>query len=229
MTLRIPASLTPLALALLLLLASGGSALAQQAPQIFFAEAPAPLVRIEWAPVYRQIRSTGLERIVNTRVLIVRDTAGIHYLKALDGWMESYGLLGDWSVSGVSPFGENTAAERAAVASTADRLDGGKPSAPQAQTVNLTDRLDENTPAIFISMKPAALVVTDGPPRYETIAGTSLQRLANSRSTVFLEPTDGEYYARVNGNWYRAWTLDGQWQSIADNKLPADIAKQGAR
>ena len=229
MTLRIPASLTRLALALLLLLASGGSALAQQAPQIFFAEAPALLVRIEGAPVYRQIGGTGLERIVNTRVLIVRDSAGIHYLKALNGWMESYGLLGDWSVSGVSPFGENTAAERAAVASTADRLDGANSLAPAAQTVNLTDRLDENQPAIFVSTKPAALVVTDGPPRYVTIAGTSLQRLANSPSMVFLEPTDGEYYARVDGRWYRAWTVDGRWQSIADNKLPADIAKRVAQ
>lgn len=229
MTLRIPASLTRLVLALLLLLASGGSALAQQPPQVFFAEAPALLVRIEGAPVYRQIRGTGLERIVNTRVLIVRDSAGIHYLKALDGWMESYGLLSDWSVSGVSPFGENTAAERTALASTVDPLDGGQSSAPAAQPVGLTDRLDENPPAIFVSTTPAALVVTDGPPRYETVAGTSLQRLANSPSTVFLEPTDGEYYGRFDGHWYRAWTVDGRWQSIANNRLPADIAKRVAR
>jgi hypothetical protein len=229
MTLRIPTSLCSLPLALLLLFASGGSALAQQPPQIFFAEAPALLVRIQGVPVYQHIGGTDLERVVNTRVLIVRDAAGVHYLKAVDGWMESYELLGDWSVSGVSPFGENTAAERAAVTSTANRLDAGKSSAPQAQTVGLTDRLDEHPPTIFVSTTPAALVVTDGPPRYDTIAGTSLQRLANSQSMVFLEPTDGEYYARVNAKWYRTWTLDGRWQSVADTKLPADIAKQVAR
>ena len=56
------------------------------------------LIRIDGDPVYRRIEGTDLERIVNTKVLIVRDSADIHYLKVRDGWMEAYGLMGDWSV-----------------------------------------------------------------------------------------------------------------------------------
>ena len=217
-----PRTFTPviqITFTLLLLIASGSSARAQpgqQEPHILFAEAPARLIRIDGAPVYRHIPDTDLERIVNTRALIVRDVAGLVYLKVLDGWMESYDLTGDWSVSGASPFGENTKIERAVLASTVDRLDG-------------RSRLDDHPPTILISTGPAALIVTDGPPRYETITGTSLRYLANSDSKVYLEPTDGETYVRIDGEWYRAWTTDGPWESIPSNELPQDIARQIAR
>src|SRR5262249_48786074 len=119
--------LTPLigvSLTLLLLGASGSSDYAQTRLEIFFAESPAFLIRIDGDPVYSRIEGTDLERIVNTKVLIVRDRADIHYLKALDGWMEAYGLTGDWSVSGITPFGERTTLERAIEAQTVDLLDG---------------------------------------------------------------------------------------------------------
>ena len=204
-------------LTLLLLDASGSSARAQTELDIFFAESPAILILIDGDPVYRRIDGTDLERIVNTKVLIVRDTAGIHYLKVRDGWMEAYGLMADWSVSGVSPFGDRTALERAIEAETADLLDSAGSS--KAGT------LDEAPPAVFISSQPAALVITDGPPRYQTIDGTSLQYLANTTARVFREPTDQELYALVEGRWFRAWTTDGPWQLVPSDELPADIAK----
>jgi hypothetical protein len=85
-------------LALALLLVFGGSAHAQTVPRIFFAEAPALLIQIDGEPVYRQVERTTLDRVVNSQAVIVRDPAGIHYLKVLDGWMEAYGLRGQWSV-----------------------------------------------------------------------------------------------------------------------------------
>jgi hypothetical protein len=205
---------TTLTFALLVLVASAASAHAQPSPDILFGEAPALLVRIEGAPVYRPIAGTDLERIVNTQVLLVRDPSGIHYLKARDGWMESYELNGDWTPSGVSPFGENTTTERVTVASAADLLKD--PSAS----------LDDDAPTIFVVTRPAALILTDGPPRYETVPGTSLRYLANTRAMVFREPSDTEFYVRVDGQWYCAWTTDGPWQSIPANQLPADIARR---
>jgi hypothetical protein len=157
---------------------------------------------------------------VNTKAFIVRDTADVHYLKVLDGWMESYGLMGHWAVSGVSPFGENTTLERSVLATAADRLEGGSASS-----------LDDSPPAIFVWTEPAVLIVTDGPLRFETVPGTSLQYMANTRATVFREPTDEELYVRVagSGDWYRAWRTDGPWQFIAAAQLPSDIARQIAR
>src|SRR5262245_59515837 len=213
--------MAPLTLALLLLVAGRSSAPAQHLRHIYFAEAPAILVHVSGAPVYQHVPGTDLERIANTRALIVRDSAGIHYLKVLDGWMESYGFDDYWTLSGVSPFGENTDVEREVLAATADRLD--RPSA------SFTSSLDDDPPAIVIATEPAALIVTDGAPRYETVPGTSLQRLSNTQATVFREPTDHELYVGVDGDWYRAWTSDGPWQFIAADQLPSDIVRQIAR
>src|SRR4051812_48078017 len=121
MTSRPFTSIAGLMLIPVLLLADGRSAAAQQRPRIYFAEAPALLVRVEGPPVYRRIPGTDLERVINTGAVIVRDTAQLHYLRVLDGWMESYGLTGDWTVSGISPFRGNRVAERAVVGATAER------------------------------------------------------------------------------------------------------------
>jgi len=98
-------------LALALLLVFGGSAHAQTVPRIFFAEAPALLIQIDGEPVYRHVEGTTLDRVVNSQAVIVRDPAGIHYLKVLDGWMEAYGLRGQWSVADVSPLAFNVDAQ----------------------------------------------------------------------------------------------------------------------
>jgi hypothetical protein len=208
-------------LTLVLLLAAGGrggnaQSTTAASPQIFFAESPALLILIDGDPVYRPIEGTDLERIVNTRVLIVRERAGIHYLKVLDGWMESYTLTGDWSPSGVAPPGGTEALERAVDAKIVDLLDGSGSQVVQS--------LVTQTPTIFISTAPAELIVTDGPPRYQTIEGTSLEYLANTTAKVFREPTDQELYILVTGRWLRAWTTDGPWQFVSGDELPADIA-----
>lgn len=211
-----PTAIARLTMTLLLLAVGGSSALAQQrAPQIVFAEAPALLVQIDGAPVYRRIPDTDLSRVANTTALIVRDDADLHYLKVFDGWMESYGLLGDWSISGVSPFGEHAQIERAALDQTPNRLDG--------------HGLDRNPPAVFVVTAPAALIITDGPQRWQAVAGSTLTYLANTAAKVFREPTDDECYVRVGTDWYRSWSVDGPWQFLAANDLPSDIARQLAK
>jgi hypothetical protein len=207
-----------LTFAMILLVAGRSSAPAQPLRHIFFAEAPAILVQVDGVPVYEHIPGTNLERIVNTRALIVRDGAGIHYLKAVDGWMESYGFDDEWRLSAASPFGENTGIERAVLAATADRLDG--------EGVSLKSSLYDDPPTILIATDSAALIVTNGAPRYETVPGTSLLRLANTKATVFRERTGEHFYVRVDSDWYRAWTTDGPWQFIATDQLPSDIARQ---
>src|SRR6266850_2225726 len=74
-------------------------------------DAPALLIQIDGEPVYRHVEGTTLDRVVNSQAVIVRDPAGIHYLKVLDGWMEAYGLRGQWSIAGVSPLAFNVDAQ----------------------------------------------------------------------------------------------------------------------
>jgi hypothetical protein len=206
---------------LLVMLTAGGNIVNAQIksdrPRIFFAESPAILIRIDGDPVYRSVEGTHLERVINTKALIVRDSGGLHYLKVLDGWMEAFELTGEWLVSGVAPPGKE-ALQRVVDAKLVDVLDANG-SQERGRS------LEEQAPAIYVSLEPAELITTDGPPQYQTVDGTSLEYMANTNANVFKEPTDQELYVLISGRWFRAWTTDSPWQFIPSNELPADIAK----
>jgi hypothetical protein len=189
-------------------------------PKLLFAETPAILVLIDGDPVYRPIEDSDYERLINTKAFIVRDTAGIHYLKILDGWMESYMLRGNWTVSGVAPRGVEPAVAQALAAKTVDLLDRLPSGRPDATPI----LNDDTAPTIVVSTEPAELIVTDGPPRFAAVNGTKLQYVENTTANVFKEPTDDEFYVLTAGRWFRAWTFDGPWELVPRADLPSDIA-----
>ena len=189
-------------------------------PAILFAEQPSILVLIDGEPVYRPIAHTNLQRIVNTRPFIVRDEAGLYYMKVFDGWMEAYDLTGIWSVSGVAPSGVEPAFERAVAEGSVDLLSGADSRHPRARP-----SLDlDASPAIFVSCEPAELVITDGPPRFVAIEGSALEYVENTTANVFKEPTDDEIYVLIAGQWFRAWTTDGPWEFVPGGELPKDFS-----
>jgi hypothetical protein len=49
----------------------------------------------------------------------------------------------------------------------------------------------------------------------------------NTTGIVFREPTDQELYVRVPAGWFRAWTTNGPWEPVPEDKLPADLAAIG--
>jgi hypothetical protein len=114
------------------------------------------LILIDGEPVYRPVEGTDLERVINTKPFIVRDSAGMHYLNVFDGWMETYMLQGMWSVSGVAPRGVEQPLEQAIAAKAVDRLNGARPG-QRGGTPALND---DPAPVIFISTEPAELIVT---------------------------------------------------------------------
>jgi hypothetical protein len=201
-------------------MADGTSLARTEMPEILFSATPAMLIRIAGDPVYSDVDGTGLQRIVNTKPLILRDKSGTFYLRILNGWMEAYSLEGMWSVAGVPPE-KADAALRTVAATKVDLLNGGE--TPTA--AGNAPLADGQAPAIYISTTPAALVVTDGSPRFEAIPGTSLEKMANTTSKVFREPTDQELYLLVSGRWLRSWTTSGPWQVVPNDQLPADIAR----
>ncbi len=191
-----------------------------EAPRIIFSDSPALLILIEGKPIYRDVAGPALQRIVNTKPLILRDAAGVYYLRILDGWMEAPDLAGWWSVSGVPPEYAGVALQQAARATNVDLLDGGEAQDGDTRRLN-----DQSAPTIYISTTPAALIVTDGPPRFANVAGTSLEYVENTTAHVFREPTDQQLYVFLSERWLRAWTTEGPWQLVPSDQLPADFAR----
>jgi hypothetical protein len=64
-------------------------------PLIIFSERPALLVRVDGPPVLRQVPNSALMRAINTRALILLDTAsGQYYLQASGRWLEAPAVEG---------------------------------------------------------------------------------------------------------------------------------------
>jgi hypothetical protein len=223
-----PKSPSLVVLSFVLGLCPAASVAAQTAPpRIIFAVSPALLIQVDGDPVYRVVPGTSLQRVVNTRPLIVRDEMGGHYLRILDGWMEAYSLLDSWSVSGVPPDGGGVAIRRALAAKNVDLLIGGRVQGTrrQGRDGDKHTLVDANAPAIYVSTTPTVLIVTDGAPQFAPVEGTSLEYIANTTAKVFREPTDDEIYLLVSGRWFRSWTTEGPWQFVRSDQLPADFAR----
>lgn len=188
------------------------------APRIIFSPTPALLIQIAGDPVYRDVKGTSLERIVNTRAAIVRDDSGTYYLRLGDKWMQAYDLAGPWSIAGMVPEGTDAAMEDAARERAVDVPGAGSPdpNGPLSQ-------YDPSSETVFVVTTPTDLIVTDGEPRFVPVEHTSLLHVTNTTACVFREPTDKELYVFLARGWLRAWTTNGPWEAISAHELPADL------
>lgn len=178
-------------------------------PQILFSTRPAVLVLIDGAPVLRPVKDTRLERVINTRGLLLRDpSSGKFYLRVMDGWMESQSINGPWTIAGQTP----SALQKV--------LEPGSNNGSLAQAV-----LQNAVPAIFVSTQPAELLQTQGDPQVAPIDGTDLIFVVNTENHIFVHTPSQDHYILISGRWFKAQSMNGPWQYVAGERLPGDFAK----
>src|ERR1044072_2356517 len=186
-------------------------------PQILFSTRAALLVLVDGAPVFRPVKDTSVERIINTRVLIAR-AEGKFYLRLMDGWLESQNLNGPWTIAGQTPNDLKKALDAAITTKQVDLLDRSKRS--------LADAIRQNAaPTISVSPQPAELLQTQGEPQVATIEGTDLIYVTNTESDIFVHAPSQEHYILLSGRWFKSQSMLGPWQYVSGEKLPADFAK----
>ncbi|HUD71599.1 MAG TPA: hypothetical protein VMQ62_06515, partial [Dongiaceae bacterium] len=98
----------------------------------------------------------------------------------------------------------------------------------QPQTVKTMEAKPDkkaDPPDILVATTPTELVVTEGEPQLEPIAGTDLHFVKNTRSHLFKAITDQRWYLLVSGRWFGAATFEGPWEFVRADALPADFAK----
>jgi hypothetical protein len=190
-------------------------------PRIVFSTTPAILAYVDGEPAWRPIKDTKLERVINTRVLLVRRGSDHHYLHVFDGWMKAKALEGPWEPE-LKPPKDLAAAETDAKASgQVDLLPGGNPSDPKTMPSLKQGR----NPRIVIATAPTELIVTEGEPTYVPIEGTELQYVKNTTGNVFRHTSEQKVYLLVSGRWFRSATTEGPWEYVANDALPGDFAK----
>src|SRR6266849_5312152 len=191
-------------------------------PRIIVSQGPALLVRIDGQPVLREVASTGLLRVINTRVLLLLDrSAGRYYFWLMNRWLAAPKLDGSWAVLANPPASLGTAKQAAVQSGQVDLLDN---SAPELKQLLQTGAI----PAIYVSTVPAELIVLRGQPALAPIAATDILQVKNTDDDLFLYSPQytpqHEYYVLLSGRWFRAKSLQGPWEYVASG-LPGDFAR----
>jgi len=189
-------------------------------PRVIVATRPAVLVPINGAPAWRAVPGTDLQRVINTRMLVLKDSAGHIYLHLYDGYVQSSSLDGPWTVV-AQPPAEFAVAEKAATESGQVDLMTGVSDSSGKKPLSLKASA---LPDIFVATTPAELIQFQGEPEYAPIPGTELIYASNTSGNVFKSLADQQNYILLSGRWYSAPSLKGPWQFLPGDKLPHDFA-----
>ncbi len=147
-------------------------------PVIFYSDKPASLVVFDGDPVLAPVGKTGLSFAVNTNWDVFSD-GNSWYLLNGDVWMSAPAYAGPYRyVTRLPPAFERIPTDRNFAAVR-------KAIPPKHRGAGIV-------PKIFVSTKPADIIVTNGPPKFTPVAGTGLQSVRNTNADLFLYPSSGQ-------------------------------------
>ena len=136
-------------------------------PKIVFSKQIAILAYVDGKPAYQPVKDTKLERVINTRVLLLKDKDE-HFIKVFDGWLEAKALdASEWEVVKKADKDLEKALADAKASGQVDFLPGGNPN--DAKT--LPTLKSGKVPRIVVATRPTELIVTEGEPKWAAIAG----------------------------------------------------------
>jgi hypothetical protein len=85
-----------------------------------------------------------------------------------------------------------------------------------------TADLDNDPPTIYISMRPAILLMVNGTPAVGNIANSNMQFVVNANWPLFQSQGGGPYYLFNSKGWMTAPNLEGTWTATA--QLPPGMS-----
>jgi hypothetical protein len=180
-----------------------------KAPKIFLGKAPTVLLLIEGEPLLQAIEGTGLKVVINANLDLYYDTGhSTYYLFIGEQWLSAPDAKGPWKSNA-----EPSAAFR-------DIPDAHR----RAYIKDLLGSRSDRKMGVVTADPPAELILLEGEPALEAIAGTGLMYVKNTSQHLFLHRDAGMYYYMSSGRWFRAKRLEGPWAS-AGTTLPADFAR----
>jgi hypothetical protein len=179
-------------------------------PVIFYADRPACLVVFDGEPVLVPAGKSGLKYAVNTNwsVFTEQDT---WYLLNNGSWYSAMQVGGPYAPVSQLPQSFLALKKDPGFAASAPYIPA-RPPAPKAIPAQ-----------VFVSQKPAEIIITEGAPAMRAVTGTGLQRIVNTPNALFFHPAQNLYYVLLSGRWFSARAFSGPWQ-FATDKLPPDFS-----
>lgn len=182
-------------------------------PKIFYSKSKALLVVVDGKPIWSPIPGNDLKYLVNTNWdLFQHEPTSTFFLRDEKFWLRSSDLAGPWSPAGKLPESFSKLPADDNWKDVREALPGSK--------------LDpKKVPAVYLSQEPAEVILTEGDPAYQPVAGASaLLWVGNTESDLFRLGRSGAFYYLVAGRWFSASDLAGPW-TFATPSLPAELQK----
>ena len=190
-------------------------------PKVIFAAKPSLLVLIDGTPQLREIQDTKLERVINTRAIILfENDKKNYYLRVQDWWLQAKDLEGPWSYAKKLPD-DMKKAEEYVVTQAAGQTPQNDQAANQPSLKEAGKKAE--IPVVYVAFGPTELIETKGEPVYKPIPGTSLEYAENTNGNLFR--LGSEYYILISGRWFKSASLEGPWTFEDGSDMPADFAK----
>lgn len=192
-----------------------------EAPKIIIADKPSLLVLIDGMPQMREVAGTKLQRVLNTRSIILFDNdKKLYYLRVEDWWLQSKELEGPWKYAGKLSDDMKKAEEYLVAQNLAQNPGGEQPE--QKPSLKEAGKKAE-IPVVYVVFGQAELIETTGAASYNHISGTTLEYATNTNGNIFR--VGQEFYILVSGRWFKSTSLEGPWTFVAGSELPPDFAK----
>lgn len=190
-------------------------------PKIILAMKPSLLVLIDGTPQLRDIEGTKLQRMINTRAVLLFETdKKTYYLRVQDWWLQAKELEGPWTYANKLPD-DMKKAEEYVVNQAQGQTPGGEQQKPQTSLKEAGKKAE--IPAVYVAFGPTELIETKGEPQFKPIPGTGLEYVENTNGNLFR--LNGEYYVLISGRWFKGASFNGPWTFVSTTDFPADFAK----
>jgi len=190
-------------------------------PRIIFNTRPAMLVLVDGPPKFRDIGGTSFQKVMNTKAIILLDTKkGKYYLSVMDGWMGAETLDGPWTFVEKIPGDIKQITDLINERQQAQSPEGNAP--PSLKDANKKKEI----PQIYVSTGPAEMLMTEGPPKFETLPEAKMEYVTNTTANIFRDPATADYYILIAGRWFRSKSLEsGPWEFANAKELPNGFGK----
>ncbi|MEI8074666.1 MAG: hypothetical protein WCH78_07955 [Bacteroidota bacterium] len=183
-------------------------------PKIIYTKVASTLIIIDGEPKIQQDKNLNMERVINSPSLIIKNPD--------DKKFYLYGG-GNWYTSSAVTTGYQSTKN---LPSKIKAVDAKLKEQEAAAEKNKEPIAKNTTPTeIIISTVPAELIQTEGEASFKPIQGTSLLYADNTLDEIFKDINSQKNFILLAGRWYSSSSMNGPWNYIAADKLPADFAK----
>jgi hypothetical protein len=172
-------------------------------PVIEFREALSVLLVYDGEPRYSDVDNSDYERVLNTPFVVVRKKRSDDYwLSSGKFWYAASNAMGPWTPTDSPP----------------------RDLAQMVQSAEVEEQQPDAPPAIVAASRPTELIVTQGKPDWQSLAGGQLLYVQNTETPWLRELASGNMYVLLSGRWFRAKSQDGPWTFVRADELPASFA-----